>query len=467
MTPKFAVVGHPNKGKSSIVSTLAEDTSVAISRTPGTTTVARSFPLRIDGQLIYELIDTPGFQRPSEVLAWLVSHSKSVSDRADVVRRFVDEHQGDARFHDECELLSPLIEGAGILYVVDGSKPFGSEYETEMEILRWTGQPRMAVINLIGDDDHTEQWRRALDQYFSLVRVFDALHSDTETRLSLLRSFGQIHEPWRADIERAVDVIEMSHRRRLEASASCIAELLHHALTAQEKTSLAVGEETKDKQPGLEERLREGLRRKEELTHHELASIYRHTGSLVESAAVKALGLDPFSRESESLFGLTKMQLAASGAVSGGVAGTGIDVLLGGASLFTGAAIGALLGGASAVFGSKKAGKVTVLGQPLASRELVVGPFRDPNLPWVLLGRARLFCRLVAQRNHARRDAIVLSAKESELASVNIPDELRQTLNRYFADVRNDVNKLSSEQLGRWLTQLLAADIDEHQWQEP
>ena len=52
-------------------------------------------------------------------------------------------------FPDECELLRPIVEGAGILYVVDGSVPYGPEYEAEMEILRWTGRPSMAVINPI------------------------------------------------------------------------------------------------------------------------------------------------------------------------------------------------------------------------------------------------------------------------------------------------------------------------------
>ena len=56
MIPKFAVVGHPNKGKSSIVSTLAEDARVAIAPMPGTTVNCRSYPLRIDGEVIYELI---------------------------------------------------------------------------------------------------------------------------------------------------------------------------------------------------------------------------------------------------------------------------------------------------------------------------------------------------------------------------------------------------------------------------
>jgi small GTP-binding protein len=75
--PKFAVVGHPNKGKSSIVSSLALDDSVQISDTPGTTTKKRSFPLTVDGKIIYELFDTPGFQRARKVLAWLEAHNVS------------------------------------------------------------------------------------------------------------------------------------------------------------------------------------------------------------------------------------------------------------------------------------------------------------------------------------------------------------------------------------------------------
>ena len=31
-----------------------------------------------------------------------------------------------------------------------------------MEVLRWTGSPRMALINLIGTGDHVARWRAAL-----------------------------------------------------------------------------------------------------------------------------------------------------------------------------------------------------------------------------------------------------------------------------------------------------------------
>jgi predicted GTPase len=136
--PKFAVVGHPNKGKSSIVASLALDNSIQIGNTPGTTQIKRSFPLKVDGEIVYELFDTPGFQRARRMHAWLEEHGNVSADkRIDIIRQFVFEHKESNQFKDEVELLEPILNGAGIIYVVDASKPYGAEYEIEMEILRW------------------------------------------------------------------------------------------------------------------------------------------------------------------------------------------------------------------------------------------------------------------------------------------------------------------------------------------
>ena len=457
MTPKFAVVGHPNKGKSSIVSTLAEDSSVSISPVPGTTTRARYFPFKVDGQLVYELIDTPGFQRPQQVMEWLEANTSDVSERAQAVRNFVQAHRSDPKFHDECELLTPLLEGAGILYVVDGSKPFGSEYETEMEILRWTGQPRMALINLIDDGDHTEQWRRALDQYFSLVRVFDALRADIATRVSVLRSFGEIYEPWESSINQAVEQIEKSYQRRRKLAAQETSKLLHFVLSAKLTQRYQQGEDIHPIQIQLEQKLRDDLRSKEQQFQRDMAAIYRHTKIDAQDGEVEPLAFDIFSQESETLFGLSKLQLAVSGAVSGGVAGTGIDVLVGGASLMTGAAIGAVVGGLSAVFGGDKLGKRKVLGRPLSEHSISVGPFRDPNLPWILLARASLLYALVSERNHARRDAIKLKAVATINAASNINDTHRRDLDRYFAQVRKDPKNIDASRATRLIESIFEA----------
>jgi len=87
--PRFAVVGHPNKGKSSVVATLAQNDSIAIAMEPGTTRDSHRYPMKVDDTTLYELIDTPGFQRPRKVLAWLQGHSLSASDRPETVAAFV------------------------------------------------------------------------------------------------------------------------------------------------------------------------------------------------------------------------------------------------------------------------------------------------------------------------------------------------------------------------------------------
>lgn len=436
--PRFAVVGHPNKGKSSIVATLAEDDSVAIASDPGTTAQARAFPLRVDGELLYELIDTPGFQRAREVLAWLNAHDRGAQARAAVLAEFVAAHRSDPRFHDECELLTPILGGAGILYVVDGAHPYGREYEAEMEVLRWTGQPRLALINLIGAGDYVAQWRRALDQYFAIVRVFDAVHADFEKRIDLLRAFGEVHEAWADALKQAAQLLEAERRRRRERAAAEITDMLCDCLTATRTTSISEDRIDPATTERLIAQLKDAARSKERSTRRVVQEIYQHGSVELEETGASVLMDDAFSEQTFNLFGLSGTQLALTGAASGAVAGGGLDLLVGGASLGLAAAIGALVGGATALFGADRLAKVTVLGAPLGGSEVRVGPLSHLNVPWVLLGRAVLHHRLVAERNHARRERLVLDAAAGEHLADTIDRERRKRMDVLFTSLRSD-----------------------------
>jgi predicted GTPase len=218
----FAVVGHPNKGKSSLVAALAQDESVGIGPEPGTTVRARHFPMRVDGQTLYVLVDTPGFQRPRAVLEWLQAQRVSAAERPSAIARFVAEHAGDERFAAERELLAPLVAGAGILYVVDGAVPYTPEYDAEMEILRWTGRPSVAVINPIGGAGHVQDWSRALSQYFRVVRVLDALDAPLEKRLQVLSAFGELAEEWREPMATAITALRAEREHAREEAARAI-----------------------------------------------------------------------------------------------------------------------------------------------------------------------------------------------------------------------------------------------------
>lgn len=426
--PTFAVVGHPNKGKSSIVATLAEDDEVAISATPGTTRKAMVHTFSIDGEAQYALVDTPGFQRPGELLAWLRSRADSASDRPGAIAAFIRTHADDPRFVDECELLRPLVAGAGILYVVDGAKPYGPEYELEMEILQWTGRPRMALINMIGSGDHQASWKRALGQYFAIVRVFDAMHSDFDKRTSLLRAFGELDEQWRAPLERAVVELERERSRRRQRSAAEIADCLIECLTHCERDTVADKGDTENDKARLSRRLLNHIRKRERQSFERVAGIYRHERLARESTETEILDADLFTSENWEVFGLSQSQLAVTGALSGAAAGGGVDLLLGGASLLLGAGIGAIVGGVTGWLGSGELARTRVLGNTLGGRVLQVGPVKAVNFPWVLLGRAWLHQHLVSERNHAYRDAVIVAVRSDTNLMDSIPDALRRAL---------------------------------------
>jgi hypothetical protein len=458
MTPRFAIVGHPNKGKSSIVATLAEDEAVAISPRPGTTTRATPYPMQLDGQTLYELIDTPGFQRAREVLDWLEAHDRGAGTRADTVAEFLRAHANDPRFHDEREILAPIMEGAGILYVVDGSRPYSRPYEAEMEILRRTGQPRMALINLIGPGHHLAEWQAALSQYFSIVRVFDAMHADFAKRIELLRAFGAIDERWTTALNQAADALLIERERRKQRAASVIAEFLIKALSATAHAPLPEISAQNEVAERVRAELRDTLRRLEGDARKAVQQIYRHADTQTQEAAHGLLAEDIFSQRSFRVFGLSTRQLAITGAATGAAAGSFIDAVTGGASLLLGAGVGAALGAAGAVAGAGRLARLQVLGQPLGGYELVAGPVTDPNLPWVLLARALLHLRLVAERNHARRDLLTLEAASPGQEDRGLTTGSRRRLAALFEKIRKQ--RIEDARLREMLAEAIAAQIE-------
>lgn len=455
--PTFAIVGHPNKGKSSIVATLAEDETVAISPDPGTTRSARSFRMRIDDQVLYELFDTPGFQRPRAILEWLRQHERGANARPEVVRDFVTRHANEERYSNEVELLKPILAGAGVLYVVDGAHPYGAEYEPEMEVLRWTGQPRMALINMIGPGDHVEEWRRALNQYFSIVRIFDAQRADFSKRIELLRAFRELGEGdsrFSAALDHAVNVLEADRRDRRRRAASEITDLLNDALSWRETAPAPENADQEAIVKSLSERLMVRVRKREQAARRVVQELYHHGTLETREQAVDVLATDVFSERSFVVFGLSTRQLALTGAATGALAGGVIDVAAGGASLLLGAGVGALLGGMGAVFGANRLAKVRVLGEPMGGMQVQVGPITNPNLPWVILGRALLHHRLVAERNHARREALIVDAISEVHLSDAIDPQVRKRMARAFKRIREDGGLPASDR------EQLCADVE-------
>ena len=423
--PRFAVVGRVNKGKSSIVATLAEDDSVRIDPRPGTTTEVREYPVSVDGRPLFVLVDTPGFEDAPRALAWLRAREVSAADRPARVAELLRAHEGTTDFLDERKLLAPILAGANILYVVDGTRPFRRNYEAEMEILRWTGQPGMALVNRIGAEDHAAEWRRALDQYFKIVRDFDAYSVTFDERLSLLESFRELRPGSRQAIDEAVTALVAQRRRRRGEAAAEIAELIADELTHTEEIAVEDEAALEAERDRLERGFHDHLRSREEKARRRIEGLYRHSEVRFEGAALErpVFQQDLFAEETWKLLGLSPAELVAAGTLAGAAVGGALDLMVGGASVMAGTAIGGAVGGATALVGIgrrfarvRPVGPGGLAGWMIAARRyweggrrFRIGPHAQPNFPWVLLDRALLHYDGVARRTHARRGTIAVA----------------------------------------------------------
>jgi GTPase Era involved in 16S rRNA processing len=459
--PRFAVVGRVNKGKSSIVATLAEDDSVRIDERPGTTTRVDEYPVKVDGRTLFVLLDTPGFEDAPRALAWLRSREASAAERPGRVAELLRAFEGTAEFVEERRLLAPILAGANVLYVVDGTRPFRPNYEAEMEILRWTGRPGMALVNRIGDEDHASEWRRALDQYFRFVRDFDAFSVTFEERLQLLGTFRELRPESRAAMDEAVGALVAQRRRRRAESAAEIADLLADELTMTEEVVVEGEAALAAERDRIEQRFHDRLREREEKARRRIEAIYRHSQARFTSASLSrpVFQQDLFAEETWKLLGLTPAELIAAGALAGAAVGGAIDLALTGAVLPAATVIGGAVGGVTALVGVgrrfarlRPIGPGGVAGWLSAARRywqggrrFRVGPHAQPNFPWIVLDRALLHYDAVVRRTHARRGAIAAEAGERSGIVAEFAGAERRALEKLFARIRRSPSEPKRE----------------------
>jgi len=434
-TPTFVVVGNVNQGKSSIVATLAEDPSVPIDAMPGTTVKAGEYAFRIGGEIVFRVVDTPGFQRARHALAWMQARAATPAERPRAVAEFVRAHLSDERFADEVRLLQPILEGGSHIYVVDPSAHFEPTSEAEMEILRWTGQPGMAVLNRTRDRDHSDEWRPILAQFFHVVRSFDAHRATFADRLDLLRGFREVRQDWRAPMDRAIAVMQAEWRARSERAAAAIAGLMTSALTHIERRPLREGDDRDAVRDTLEHAFTAAMRTHEKEARAEVEVVYGHRRLERHEEGLALLEADLFSEESFRAFGLTRTQLATHGLLWGGALGLAVDLMVGGFSGFAGMAIGAGIGAVTGLLGTMQLSRVWGEGSKLSrllfpgatGRFLALGPVTNPNFAWVLLDRALVHCQRVRDRSHARSDALDLRAEKAGVVA-SLPFALRREI---------------------------------------
>lgn len=452
MKPVFAVVGHPNKGKSSIVSTIAQNDSIAISPQSGTTRSSQRFDIVI-GAAQYSLVDTPGFQRPSRALAWLQQHAASAEKRRDAVQQFIENAECQQQFPEEVMLLRPIMEGAAILYVVDGSRPYGADYEAEMEILRWTGQASMALINPIENDLHVQDWQQALGQYFKIVRVFNALQADFEKVVAILDAFSHIREEWQPELAAIVSEYRNQRAKQLEESARLLEQLLTRLCTYRVSQKVLSKPQADDIKGLLEKKYFDDMRQIERQHHESLKSLYQyhHLESTIDELP---LDHNLFDTQKWILWGLNRKQLTVAASIAGAATGAAVDIALAGSSVMLGALGGGLLGAGSAWLGADRISNFTVQGLPLGGYEAHQGPIQNRNFPYVALGRFLYLADSLRHRTHAHREKLAIREGDLSTRIEQLSGEEQAGLHRGLDRLRK---QKPAENLEKYLRALLAS----------
>lgn len=403
--PRFAIIGHPNEGKSSIVATLSQNDGVAISPIPGETIQQQRFDLKAGDQTIIEFVDTPGFQNPQATLQWFRENEAAGEER---LQRFIEVHASDPDFHHDCELLRPILEGAGILYVVDASRPMTAVDTAEMEILRLTARPRMAIINPKSNEGRfLQSWKTSFRQHFNSVRTFNAQTARYLDRIELLEALKSIDQDWEPALSQAVELMRMDRKRCTQRAAEAIVEHLEQSLRCSCSSFLEHESGVELEKRRLEEAYRSKLAKIEKRFREQIRDVYAVRKVAVELPENSILAEDLFSERAWQALGLTQKQLAIAGALLGAGIGVGADLAAGGITFGVFASIGAAIGAGSALWKGKDLARAKIKQLPLGGLKVTVGPNVSEQFPFVQLDRFFLYVEFVSNWAHARQEAQV------------------------------------------------------------
>ncbi len=397
----FVVTGALNRGKSSIVSTLTENDEIAVSAMPGTTRKANRYDYLLDGRCLYSLIDTPGFERPRKALYTLEKESKSELSYPQRLKTLFSSTEIQKQFPEETEIILPILNGGAIIYVVDTSTPPSAASEAEMEILRRIGQPRIALINK-HSDAYTENWLALLNQYFNIIRSFDAARAGFSERIKLLAVLRDIDPRWHDNLDPVIDALqgEWNERRResLENISHLISDILqfHIDKSFTQRSNMEANREILrkkflDKLLEIEKRYQQNIRR-----------IYKHKryNSPLE-ADEKTESKDYYDLKQWEGLGIDKKNFVLTMTAVGGATGLTADLMLGGLSGGLPTALTAALFGGTAWMSYDS---IEFSHRRLGSHRLFFQIKAKSAYPFAILDRALAYFLFIQKYAHGRRD---------------------------------------------------------------
>jgi hypothetical protein len=254
--------------------------------------------------------------------------------------------------------------------------------------------------------------------------------------ISILESMAQLKEEWTQPVKTSIVFFEQYYDQMIDRSALSITKLVHQSVSFVERLGFDSEEASKEEKKSIDARYKENLRAFEKSTQKNIEVIWNHDNLQKDQELLLLDGMDLFSEETASVFGLTRKELLVTAVASGAATGVGVDLLFAGSTLLLGAGVGAVIGGVSAFFAFNELSEIKVLGHTLGKRYLEMGPMSNRNFPYILLGRSIYHTVKIAKRSHAQRDVAELKMN-STFKEMWLNEDLRKSLEKYHKMFRS------------------------------
>ena len=416
---RLAVVGHTNTGKTSLLRTLLEDRHFGeVKDSAGTTRHVEGARIRVNGQALIELFDTPGLEDGIGLLDYLEQLAQYAGRRLDgpeSIRVFLESPESQRRFEQEARVLTKLLACDAGLYVVDIRDPVLSKHKDELAILARCGKPLVAILNFIhSEHNYLSQWRDALARLGLYMSIeFDTVAPALDGQEQLYQKLALVLDSYAPQLSALSADIKQQRSLRRTIGFNMVAELLIDV--AAFKIASQTDEQSMQQQWAV---LQDKVRQREQACINSLLTHYRFAAQDYPGQSLpiqgERWGMDLFHPDALLDMGIH----VGKGFAAGAMAGAAVDVFTAGLSLGTAALLGGIVG--SVWQGADKFGK-RLMGRIQGYQELSV----DDGVLRLLALRGLQLLDALERRGHAAQHAIQLSDSHiKQLQEGDLPEEI-------------------------------------------
>ncbi len=395
----FAVIGKPNNGKSSIISTLTFDDKIKIADEIGTTIKSSKYVYEYKGRIVSSYYDTPGFERAKDIWAYIKKYKEEIPSTNQILENFIQENQSKISFEKDIEILNAIVNSDFIIFIINVSQKFNKNIiGYELEILKELKQRVVILFNQIDEKkDYSSVWEDELENYkLRNIHKVEILNSSYENVVKILQSLYsmdlEVYNKQKLD-----DVIRSykeHYNNNLDDSVNLISQYIKEALQTEVYTS----REKYNQEYGLK-LIKEKINEKEKNIQEKLSKIWGYYQVKVEDKR------ENYDHEINKTISLSKKEKAlAVGSVGAIGVGTTTGVLSGGFGAPAGALMG-FVGGA--VLGYFSDGKLYESKLLKKDAKITVSS-GDSDLSIILITRILEFIKTVINHGHANRNAVIV-----------------------------------------------------------